>query len=1206
MIKIDCQMKLMNRLLLSLLTLLAFLFLEGCIQGSNNEASKENALFRQISSDDSGINFSNTLSETDSFNIIFYEFFYNGSGVAIGDINNDGLSDIFLGGNMVDSKLYINKGNLSFEDITESAGINTSDKWVTGISIVDINQDGKLDIYVCVGGNVDQLYRNLLYINTSDENQVSFSENAAAVGLDDDGYSTQAAFFDYDQDGDLDMYLLTSSVKIPNKMEIRERKNDGSVINTDRFYRNDGTDPSTGLPIFRNISQEAGILWDGFGLGIIVCDINKDQLPDVYVANDFISDDLLYINQGNGTFKEELRSYFKHSSFSAMGTDVADINNDGLVDFFTLDMLPEDNYRKKIMAGNIRSVDRFLLEKKAGYSPQYIRNTLQLNNGEINGKQTFSEIGQLAGVFETDWSWVPLFADFDNDGYKDLFVGNGIVHDITNMDFTSFWTNEIQSKANSESNDLNKNLRKELEKREGVKKSNLIYRNNGSLLFEDKTKEWGLDEPLYTTSGVFADLDNDGDLDLVLNNINDKASVYENLLQNDSTNNAHFLNIQLFGDSLNLGGIGARIELFYTDKYQYYEHFPVRGFQSMVDPKIHFGIGEVNSIDSLKILWPNGKLQKLVNVKADQLLTLHYNNANGETVYGNEKHQKNQLFGDVTKEKNIFYKHTEREFIDYKFQPLIPHQYSKEGPGISVGDVNGDQLEDFYVGGSLSYPGILFLQQNDGSFTSMSLSGDHTYEDMGSLFFDADNDGDLDLYIVSGGSGLPSGSPYYGDRFYVNDGKGGLILGEKVLPNINVCGSLVTAADYDKDGDLDLFIGGRVDLEKYPLPERSYLLRNDSDANGIRFTDVTNQVSPGLEKAGFIASALWTDYNLDGWVDLMLAGEWMPVTVFKNEEGKFTNVTSGTGLQKYTGWWNSLLGADFDKDGDIDYVAGNLGLNTPYKVSQDHPMQIIAKDFDNNGAIDPITSYYIQGKDYPMYSRDLLISQLPHLKKKFTSYDAYASSGTSDIFSKEEMENAYVVDSRYHTSSYIENKGNGTFTVHSLPIEAQFSPVFGILANDYNNDGHNDLLLAGNSHDLNPETGKYDASVGLFLSGDGRGNFSPVPGRESGFFADGDVKGMAEILNGDGSNLILVAQNSDSLKAFSTAGKSQVLRLEKDDAHAELYYETGGTERKEFYYGSGYLSQSSRTCQIPEGVTSIKITKYSGESREVLFDRMKN
>ena len=1203
--KTERRMSLTNPLLFTSLMLVAGFSLEGCKQDTVDWGSGENALFRQIASDDSGIDFSNTLYESDSFNIISYEFFFNGSGVAIGDVNDDGLSDIFFGGNMVPSRLFLNKGNLSFHDVTDSAGINTSGKWVTGVNMTDVNQDGKLDIYLCVGGNINQDYRNLLYINTSDSNQVSFSEIASEAGLDDDGYSTQSAFFDYDRDGDLDMYLLSSSMKVPNKNEIRGRKNDGSAINTDRFYRNDGLDSVTGLPRFSNISNEAGIVWDGFGLGLAVCDINKDLLPDVYVANDFISDDLFYVNQGNGTFKEMFKSYFKHSSFSAMGTDVADINNDGLVDLFTLDMLPEDYYRKKTMSTNVRSVDRYLMERQAGYSPQYIRNTLQLNNGKTNGKHTFSEVGQLARVFETDWSWVPLFADFDNDGYKDLFIGNGIVRDITNMDFTSFWTNEIR-KGNSGSTELEKNLRRELERKGGAKKPNVIYRNSGSLLFEDKTKAWGLDQPLYTTSAAFSDLDNDGDLDLVLNNINDPASIYENLLIHEDSKNdqAHFLEIRLVGDSLNTGGTGARINLFHSGQHQYYEHFPVRGFQSMVDPKIHFGVGAADVIDSLTVLWSDGTIQRLLHVKADQHLTLRHDESAKRTIRTYDRPRKDPLFVNATKRKGIAFRHNEREFIDYKFQPLIPHQYSKEGPGISVGDVNGDGLDDFFIGASLGFEGSVFLQQNGGSFTSMPLRVDQSYEDMGSLFFDADNDGDLDLYIVSGGAGLPGASPGYRDRLYVNDGEGQFTLAALALPDITACGSVVTAADYDRDGDLDLFVGGRVNLESYPLPARSSLLRNDSDTRGVRFTDVTTHTAKSLALPGLIASALWTDFDQDGWIDLVLAGEWMPISFFRNNEGRFTNVTLQTGLEKYTGLWNSLCGADFDKDGDIDYVAGNLGLNTPYQVSQDRPMQLVAKDFDKNGAIDPICTYYVQGKSYPMYNRDLLISQLPYLKKRFLSYDSYASATMSDIFSEAEMQDAYVLESRCHASSYIENKGDGTYAVHSLPIEAQFSSVFGLLTNDYNHDGHADLLLAGNSFDLNPETGRYDASIGLFLTGDGRGKFNAVSAQETGFFVDGDVKGMAELFSGDGSNLVLVAQNSDSLQAFSTAAEKRVLRLERDDASAEFSYQTGRIERREFYYGSGYLSQSSRICPVPNGVISVKITKYSGDVRQLSYDKL--
>ena len=966
-------------------------FLSACHQQEQISGSTKNPLFRIVQPKNSGIRFENKLQETDTSNAIFYEYYDNGAGLAIGDINNDGLPDIFFGANMSKCRLYLNKGNFKFEDITEKCGINTLGKWVTGVSLVDINQDGWLDIYLCVGGNIKDDYHNLLFLSNGKKDSLAFTECAALVGLNDDGYSTQAEFFDYDHDGDLDMYLVTSSMKIPNKNAIRQRKNDGSMINTDRLYRNEGINPKTKLPFFRNVSKEAGIVWDGFGLGCCVCDINKDGWPDIYVCNDYISNDLLYINQGDGTFKEMLKSYVKHTSYSAMGMDIADFNNDGLVDIFTLDMQPEDYFRKRTMALNMRNYGRYMKELEAGFSPQYVRNMLQVNNGKIQGHYTFSEIGQLAGVSETDWSWAPLFADFDNDGYKDLFIGRGIQHDMTNMDFSELWKEKIKENPSIEFSVLYEILKNELNKKEGVKKPNVMYRNSGGLKFENKSAAWGMDQPLYSTSAAFSDLDNDGDLDLVLNNINDPASVYENtLITKDSVNrNHHFLSILLSGDSLNKGGIGAKISLFYGEKQQYYEHFPIRGFQSMVDPKIHFGLGEVTRIDSLNIVWPDGKEQNLYNLNCDQILSLNYLQASLNTKPRIIDNYRNKVFSTLSSRKTkIDYLHREKQFIDFDIQPLVPHQYSQEGPGISVGDVNSDGLDDFFIGGSTGFSGRIFVQQKDGKFVSFPLPGENKYEDMGALFFDADGDGDQDLYVVSGGSGLPPGNQFYADRLYINNGKGEFVMDKSALPDNRVCGSQVTACDFDKDGDLDLFVCGRVDLEHYPIPPRSFLLRNDSKGSDIHFTDVTSQICPDLERPGLIASALWTDFNKDGWTDLILAGEWMPLTFFKNDHGKLVNVTSTTGLEKYTGWWNSITAADFDKDGDIDYVAGNLGLNTQYKVSQDQPMQITAKDFDMNGTIDPVCSYYVQGKSYPIYPRNLLLTQIPSLQNKFKTYEA--------------------------------------------------------------------------------------------------------------------------------------------------------------------------------------------------------------------------
>ena len=977
----------------NLIILIISIFYAGCDTTYTDLSSEENPLFQIKPARHTGIDFVNKLHETDTFNALFYEYFYNGSGLAVGDLDNDGLSDIFFGANMENCRLYLNKGNLKFEDITESSGIHTKRKWVTGVSMVDINQDGWLDIYLCVGGNILDDYRNLLYINNGSQGGLTFTERAAEIGLDDNGYSTQAAFLDYDKDGDLDMYLLTSSMNIPNKNSTRPRSDDGTMRNTDKFFRNEGFNSSNNLPHFVNISNEAGVTWDGFGLGICISDINLDGWPDVYVANDYISNDLLYINQGDGTFSEQLNNYIKHTSYSAMGIDIADFNNDGLVDIYTLDMLPEDYFRKRIMAGNMRGFLRFQKEMDMGYSPQYIRNMLQLNNGKIAGEYSFSEIGQLAGVFETDWSWAPLFADFDNDGYKDLFVGNGIIHDLTNMDFSVIWQTKTRDDPDMPFSVLGKILRDELEKKGNVKKPNFMYRNSGDLIFDDKTAIWGLNKPSYSTGSVFSDLDNDGDLDLILNNLNDPAEIYENTLIQDGIpdSTSHFLKIHLTGNDQNKGGLGSKIRLYYNSKQQYYEHFPVRGFQSSVDQVVHFGLGDVSNIDSLWIVWPDGKVQYLYNIEADRLINLDHSYASSVNIPEQKVYHVKKMFTEVSAETNITYNHQEKEFIDFRIQPLLPHLFSKEGPGIAVGDVNADGLEDFFIGGSSGFFGAFFIQDKKGEFSSVRLHDNPNYEDMGSLLFDADGDGDDDLYVVSGGTGLPPGNPFYKDRLYVNNGNGVFSPVKDALPETGVCGSQVTASDFDKDGDLDLFVCGRIKLENYPYSERSFLLRNDSKGpNDIQFTDITIENAADLQYPGLVSSALWTDYDLDGWMDLILTGEWMPISVFKNIEGRFENRTSDSGLKDYTGWWNSIAGADFDKDGDIDYVVGNHGLNSRFKVSQDQPMQIIAKDFDKNGYIDPICSYYVQGKNYPIYHRNLMLRQMPFLKSRYNTYENYA------------------------------------------------------------------------------------------------------------------------------------------------------------------------------------------------------------------------
>jgi hypothetical protein len=850
----------------------------------------------------------------------------------------------------------------------------------------------------------------------------------------------------------------------------------------------------------------------------------------------------------------------------------------------------------------MRSYERYHAELEAGYLEQYIRNMLQLNNGAVNGAYSFSEIGQLAGVFETDWSWAPLFADIDNDSYKDLFISNGIPHDLTNMDYSALWIKTMKNNPSIEFEVLRTILMKDLNTKGNVKKSNIVYRNSGGYVFDDVSKEWGVDQPSYTTSAVFSDLDNDGDLDLVLNNIDDPASVYENNLIDKAgpDSSSHFLLIHLSGSEFNRNGIGSKITLYHNNQLQFYEHFPVRGFQSTVDRKIHFGLGRNLVIDSLCIQWPDGRIQYLYDIPANRALVLNHQDASEPDNREISKGSGGLIFKEVSENINIKFEHREREFVDFDIQPLVPHMYSREGPGIAVGDVSADGLDDFFIGGSTGFAGEIFVQHNSGSFTSYSLPGNKNFEDMGALFFDADADGDEDLYVVSGGTGLPPGNPFYRDRLFVNRGNGDFELIKDALPVEGVCGSQVTASDFDRDGDLDLFVCGRVELENYPMPPRSFLLRNDSDGSSVRFKDITKLIGVGLENPGLISAALWSDFNRDGWPDLILAGEWMPIRFYQNFNGVFQDVTRETGLENYTGWWNSLVAADFDRDGDMDYVAGNLGLNTRYKVSQDQPMRIVAKDLDMNGTLDPVISYYVQGVSYPIYHRNLMLSQLPYLRKKFELYEDFARASMVDLFPEDEISDAYFAECRFFESACIENNGDGSFQIHPLPIEAQFAPVFGMLANDYNLDGHFDLLLVGNYHSSNVEDGQHDAFKGLFLEGDGGGNFSPVLTRKSGFFVDGDAKGMAEITSHDGSSLILVGQNKGELKVYKTGTPNKhTIRLKRDDAGAEIHYNSGKTEFREFYYGSGYLSHSSRVFHLPENVISVRIINYSGEIRDI-------
>lgn len=1149
------------------------LFFTGC---SNDKRE----LFELIPSSKTNIDFNNKLTESDTFNVLSFEYIYNGAGVGVGDVNNDGLTDVFFAGNMVSSALYLNKGDFKFQDVTEQAALKT-DLWCTGVSMVDVNQDGLLDVYV---STIQPFTKkpsvpNLLYLNKGmdQEGVPTFEEVAAKVGLADSSYATQAAFFDYDLDGDLDVYILTNALESYNRNQIMGLRNDGTGKSVDKFYRNEGT--VDGLPVFKDVSKEVGVQAEGWGLGIVVNDINRDGYPDVYVANDFMSNDHLYINTGDGRFVNNIRSMLKHQEQNGMGIDMADINNDGLNDIVVLDMLPEDNLRQKTMFSTI-GYDRFQMFREKGYEYQYIRNVLQLNNGN----NTFSDIGYLSGIYATDWSWSSLFADFDNDGYRDLFVGNGYRKDITDQDFIAY--SKEFSMFSTDRNRMN-NIRKEIEKLSGVRKPNFLFRNNGDLTFTDKAKEWGADQPSYSNGAAYADFDNDGDLDLITNNINDEAFVYRNQLINDQSRGDHnFLRVKLKGEKGNNHGYGTTIELFTDGKRYFAEHETVRGYKSTVEDVEHFGLGKVSkgTIDSIKVTWLGGRTQVLRNVRVNQTIPV---NSSDAVVKGNLNPFSPGLLVESHEKFGIQYKHNEDEFVDFlQGQFLLPHKHSQGTPGITVGDINADGLEDFVVGGSANKRATVFLQQKDGSFKRDSLALKES-EDMGILLFDADNDGDQDLYCVSGSSEFKGDKQNYQDRFYRNTGNGKFESDAEALPEITGSGSCVVANDFDRDGDLDLFVGGRVVPMRYPETPESYLLVNNGQG---KFENQTSKFSSTLAMAGMVTSALWTDVNNDGWTDLAVVGEWMPLTFYINDKGKsFAPLV----IQNSSGWWNSISGGDFDNDGDIDYIAGNLGLNSIYKASVKEPVTVYAKDFDNNGSVDPILCRYIQGKEHPTHPREALTAQVASLRGVVTSYAKYGGMSVYDLFPKERFENAMVLKSTILTSAYIQNNGNNQFDVKPLPTEAQFSPMFGTVITDVDEDGNLDVLTVGNSYACEVLSGYYDAGIGNFLQGDGKGNFKSVSISQSGFFVDGDAKALARLISAEGKELFVVTQNRDSLKVFThpaqnpTTGEA-IVKLKPDDRYAIVELASGKKRKLEVYLGSAYLSSS--TNSIIKNKTISKIT----------------
>jgi len=1162
-----------------------FLFL-GVLLFAISSCKKETSLFDLKSPERTGIYFSNTIIESDTFNILTDEYIFNGGGLAIGDFDNNGYPDVFFTGNQVSNKLYLNQGDFKFKDISSGAGIEAQDRWSTGTTVVDINQDGWMDIYVATAMMKGEGERNnLLFVNqgVDSEGDVIFKELASQYGIADSGNGMGAAFIDYDLDGDLDLYVLNNEQSKTTPSNYRQKITDGTAINNDAFYRNNGDGT------FSNVTVEAGITIEGFGLGLLVTDLNNDGWPDIHVSNDYVTNDILYINNQDGTFSNKIRESLRHQSQFSMGSDISDFNNDALPDIFTLDMLGEGNYRKKTTIGN-NSYQTYLSNEQWGYEYQYVRNMLHMNNGP---GIPFSEIGMMAGIYQTDWSWAPLFGDVDNDGMKDLLITNGFPRDITDKDFANYRA-DVGGVAS---------VRQLLDSIPIVKIPNYAFRNIGDLSFEDKSSAWGLNKPSFSNGAALVDFDLDGDLDYVVNNINDPAFVFENKLSEEKVK-GNYLRVELKGKQGNPQGLGAKILLQLSNGNQLYqEQQVVRGYMSSIDPVMHFGLGSEGEVKELQVIWPDGKEQILKNVPVNQVVTLKY----VESKPGSNQrailhfNEQSKLFSDVTEAIGLNYKHKEEDKIDFYIQRTIPHKLSQYGPSMAVGDINGDGLEDLIVGSASSYFPKAFFQNQDGTFLEIDILSKENpvFEEMGMLLFDVDNDKDLDLYLVSGSNEFQPESFEYTDRIYLNDGKGNFTLDEN-FSEVKASGSTVRGADFDGDGFMDLFVGGRTPMAKYPMPERSFLLKNE---NG-NLKDVTDKIAPSLKNIGMVTDAIWSDVDLDGQVDLVIVGELMAITIFKNNNGEFSEIEN-TGLENKFGWWNSIVSGDFDQDGDSDFVIGNMGVNNPYNLSEEMPVKVYAKDFDNNGSVDPVTFAYYKGKDgefnsFPSHFWGDLYGQSTLFRRKFELYKAYALSTEQNLFTPEEKADALVLTGNYDNSAYVENLGNGKFQIKSLPRIAQIGPVNGLVSSDFDQDGFLDVALIGNDYGNEIFIGKLDAQIGLILRGDGNGGFAPLRVGESGFLVPGDGKALVSLASVKGTNLLIASQNRGEIKAFQSEKFAKRSIKPGLDIMAVVFdFGNGKTQRVDATLGKGFLSQPSREILIPLGTKGIKMIDYKGNTEEI-------
>ena len=1095
-------------------------------------------VFELLQPGQTGMTFANTITTNDSVNIQTDVYVYNGAGVAVGDIDNDGLPDVFLAGNMVSSRLYLNKGHMKFDDITKSAGVTTN-RWATGVTMVDVNNDGWLDIYVAVSGprwSKPEDRANLLFLNNHDR---TFTECAAKYGIAETGFTSQAAWLDYDGDGYLDLFLLDNSPEDFSRGDVTMHPGGAATTpgSFNQLYHNNGDGT------FTNVSDKAGILRSaGYGLGVAIADVNNDGRPDIYVSNDITPNDVLYVNNGDGTFTDKAAKSMKHGSLSGMGVDIADFNNDGWADVVQADMMPADLNRRKRVIG-FQTYSSQVETRARGFREDYSLNSLQLSNGVTkDGDVVFSEIGRMAGIARTDWSWSTLFADFDNDGAKDIFISNGYPKAVNDLDYYGAAFAARRRGNNRRALEL-------LAKLPGYDVPNYVFRNNGDLTFTDETKAWGMDQPGYSYGAAYVDLDNDGRLDLVVNNIDAPVSVYHNVGSSDEAH--HWFGVTLEGETPNPRGVGARVVITADGHKQYLYNSPYRGYMSSMDGRPHFGLGTAKRVDTLEVFWPDGRYSRRTALEADRYVSVRQSDAGEKRSPAPPSSGPTHVFEPLAPPHAPAYVQQLGHFVDYSAQALLPYMLSRQGPPLAVADVNGDGLDDVYVGGGAGVPGKLFLQKKDGAFTEQTSGepweADKSFDDWGALFFDANGDGLPDLYVSSGGYHLSSSSPQLQDRLYINRGNGTFQRATHALPTMLASTGVVRAADFNGDGKLDLFVGGRLTPRQYPFPTRSYILRNDGD----HFTDVTEQVAPELVKpGGMITDAAWVDLDGDERPDLVTVGEWMPIRFYHNDGTRLTDATATTHLPPTSGWWFSLAVGDFDGDGRPDLVAGNLGLNYSYTTSKESKFGMYAADFAGNGQ----TTTIVLTQDSAGISRPLagmagLGQELYTLAIRYPTYATFAQATVQQLFTPAQLEHAVHYETDTFASVYLHNDGNGAFTASALPNLAQISPIRGIVPFDVDGDGHLDLIVAGNLYDAEANVARADAGNGLWLRGDGLGHFQPVSPRESGFLAMGNVAGLALVKTPHGPS-VFVANTGDTLQAFAIR-RQELFRTKKHEGCRE-------------------------------------------------------